>query len=134
MKISADMDHAIISRAEVERLLALQEGHFLDFKSIEIQPSKLLRTVSAFANADGGELYIGVYAPSNGGANTWKGFQSPEEANGHIQAIEQVLPLGNYYRGEFLYGDGAHGVVLHLDIRKSREIVKTANAEVYVRG
>jgi hypothetical protein len=39
-----------ISRTEVERIFQLEEGHYLDFKSVEIEPAKLSRSVSAFAN------------------------------------------------------------------------------------
>ncbi len=46
--------------AEVQKLLACSEGHFLDLKSREIKPSKLSRSMSAFANAEGGELFIGI--------------------------------------------------------------------------
>lgn len=122
-----------LTSEEVDRILAQQEGHFLDFKAIEVQPGKLLRTVSAFANADGGELYVGVSAPSSGGPPVWKGFENVEASNGHVQAIEQILPIGNYYKAEFLACSGQAGLVLHLEVLKSREIIKTANGEVYVR-
>ena len=41
-------------------VLSYTEGHFPDLKAKEIKPSKLTKSVSAFANADGGELYIGI--------------------------------------------------------------------------
>ena len=49
-----------ITAEEVAKLLARQEGHFLDMKGKRIAPAKLTRSISAFANADGGELLIGV--------------------------------------------------------------------------
>ena len=36
------------------------ESHFLDHKACQIKPSKLTKAVAAFANADGGELYVGI--------------------------------------------------------------------------
>jgi len=36
------------------------EGQFADVKAKEIAPSKLSKTISAFANSDGGDLYIGI--------------------------------------------------------------------------
>ena len=41
-------------------ILGLEEGHFADLKSVDIAPAKLTKTIAAFANADGGELYLGV--------------------------------------------------------------------------
>lgn len=49
-----------ITPAQQARILGANEGHFLDFKAKEIGPGKLTKAISAFANADGGELYIGI--------------------------------------------------------------------------
>ena len=127
------MDLVSVTDADVTRLLATGEGHFLDFKAIEIQPNKLLRTISAFANADGGELYIGINAPSDGGSKSWAGFETQEAANGHIQAIEEILPLGNYHRAGYLLWPKGFGLVLHVEVFKSREIVVTPNGDIYIR-
>ena len=45
---------------EVTALLSQQESHFLDFKDVRITPGKLSKGVSAFANASGGELFVGI--------------------------------------------------------------------------
>ena len=42
----------------LDKILNQVEGHFLDFKRKAVQPSKLSQTISAFANAEGGELYV----------------------------------------------------------------------------
>ena len=47
-----------ISQAERDKVLALRESHFCDFKSILIKPAKLTRTIAALSNAEGGEVYI----------------------------------------------------------------------------
>lgn len=122
-----------INSEELEKLFSREESHFLDYKSIDIQPNKLLRTVSAFANSDGGEIYIGISQPSNGGPKNWLGFNSIEAANGFIQAIEEVLPLGNYNRIEFLKTTSEQGYILRLEVFKTREIIKTSAGDVYVR-
>lgn len=49
-----------ITRPQFAELLAREEGHFLDFKSKAIAAAKMTKTLSAFANADGGELFLGV--------------------------------------------------------------------------
>lgn len=48
-----------IDDAQLGRVLAYEEGHFGDIKAIEIQPSKMSESVSAFANMEGGELWLG---------------------------------------------------------------------------
>jgi ATP-dependent DNA helicase RecG len=49
----------VISLSQVAQLLALHEGQFYDLKAKEIQALKLSKAISAFANTDGGDLYIG---------------------------------------------------------------------------
>ena len=54
------METSRISTEQVQKLLEIEEGHFADLKSTDVGPAKLTRTISAFSNASGGELYIGV--------------------------------------------------------------------------
>ena len=122
-----------ITEKEQEKLFSRDEGHFLDFKAIEIKPSKLLRTVSALANSDGGEIFVGISQSSKGGEKMWEGFNSVEDANGFIQAIEEVLPLGNYNKIEFLSSDVNNTFLLHIEIFKAREIIFTSSKNIYVR-
>jgi predicted HTH transcriptional regulator len=49
-----------ITSDQAEYILNLDEGHFLDLKSQDVSPAKLTKTISAFSNADGGELFIGI--------------------------------------------------------------------------
>lgn len=127
------MDTQHISPEELSKLYSRTEGHFLDFKSKAIQPGKLTRSISAFANSDGGELFIGIEEPSSGGPKTWDGFSSHESANGFIQAIEQICPLGDGLKLSFLTTDGQAGSVLYVEVFKSRDIVRTTSNDVYVR-
>jgi predicted HTH transcriptional regulator len=46
-----------VSDSEVKELLAIEEGHFVDLKAI---PSRAHESNAALANAEGGELFIGV--------------------------------------------------------------------------
>ncbi|MDW7555582.1 MULTISPECIES: helix-turn-helix domain-containing protein [Azospirillum] len=45
---------------ELQKILDADEDHFFDTKGCKIQPAKLQETFVAFANADGGEIYVGV--------------------------------------------------------------------------
>lgn len=120
-----------ISPDDATKLLDKPEGHFADFKAIEISPAKLTRSISAFANADGGELFVGV--DETQGGMTWRGFADVEDANGLIQAVEDVLAIGSECRVEFLAADEREGVVVHIEVSKTRQIVATASGDVYQR-
>ncbi len=124
-----------ISASEVKRLLELEEGHYLDLKSVDIRPAKLTETVSAFANTAGGEIFVGIAEESSasGKQRLWQGFQDMEAANGHIQAIEAMSPLGNHYKATFLKSADQSGLVLHLVVFKVKEILLASGNCPYVR-
>ena len=65
-----------ISKTERDTVLALDEDHFYDLKAKEISPSKLSESVSAFANAAGGEIFVGVKETRKGAhkVRSWDGF------------------------------------------------------------
>ncbi|MBZ5539922.1 MAG: putative DNA binding domain-containing protein [Acidobacteriia bacterium] len=124
-----------IEEAEANRILALEEGHYLDLKRAEIMPAKLAQAVSAFANTAGGELFIGIEESDRSGAKPrrWRGFADIEEANPHIQVIEAMSPLGTHYRASFLSAPGQTGHVLHLIIFKTKDILYASDGVAYVR-
>ncbi|QAU46943.1 ATP-binding protein [Bradyrhizobium guangzhouense] len=126
------IDVTALSDAQFADLLARGEGHFLDFKAKEVSPAKLTKSLSAFANADGGELFIGVL---NSGSPTkrWSGFVDPEAANGHIQAFEEFFPLGSYFKYQFLKSDRYPGLLLHCEILKTPDIRSASDKVFYLR-
>ena len=91
-----------ITKEQAVKILALDEGHFMDLKATEIQPAKLTQTLSAFANADGGDLYVGIAEVKPSKKRVWQGFADPEAANGHIQALESLFPLGHDFEYTYL--------------------------------
>lgn len=113
-------------------VLVVEEGNFSDVKAIEIAPASLTKTLAAFANADGGEIFIGI-DELDGGERRWRGFADQEDANGHIQIFETLFPLGGEHRYEFLEAKGDQGKVLHVEIDKSLSIKKASNGKVYKR-
>jgi ATP-dependent DNA helicase RecG len=125
-----------IPQSEVDRLLEVEEGHYSDVKRIEIKPSKLSETVSAFANTSGGEIFVGVAEDKQKDGSTvrhWAGFINMEAANGILQVLEGMAALGNHYRATFLNSPGQSGHVLHLTVLKTREILKASDGHPYVR-
>lgn len=115
------------------KLLSLEEGHFSDIKSLRIAPAKLTVSIAAFANAEGGELFIGVEENKTTGQRSWLGFDSPEAANGHIQAFEALFPLGTEFAYEFLRNSACDGLVLKVSVHKARQIKRASSGKVYVR-
>ncbi|MDJ0681080.1 MAG: ATP-binding protein [Xenococcaceae cyanobacterium MO_167.B52] len=114
------------------KLLESQEDHFRDFKSKKIKPAKITKTISAFANADGGDLYIGIDEDKENKIKLWRGFENVEEANGFIQIFEKLFPLGQEFSYEFLKVSDA-GLVLHINIHKTHDIKKASDDKVYLR-
>jgi ATP-dependent DNA helicase RecG len=111
-----------ITSEQLNQILQKEESHFLDFKAIEVKPAKLCKFISGFANADGGELYIGIDEETLGNTKTrdWRGFADQESANGHLQIFEELFPLGDGYSYTFLSSECHPGLVLQVTILKSR--------------
>lgn len=114
------------------KILQSQEDHFRDFKSKQIKPAKLTKSLSAFANADGGDLYIGIEEDKVNGIMLWRGFENIEEANGFIQIFEKLFPLGQEFSYEFLKVSDS-GLVLHINVHKTVDIKKASDNRVYIR-
>jgi len=124
-----------VTDKQFNMVLSYKEGHFLDLKSIDITPAKLTKTISAFANADGGELFIGVDEVIEGDSKkrVWRGFPDVEAANAHVQVFEEFFPLGQYFSYEFLSVTPFQGLVLKVEIGKTRDIIKASDGKVYLR-
>ncbi|OOO25765.1 ATP-dependent DNA helicase RecG [Agrobacterium sp. YIC 4121] len=113
----------------------MSEGHFADLKSAEILPSKLTKTFSAFANTGGGDVYIGIeeVISADGKERLWKGFADQEACNPIFQVMESLGPLANNYTAEFFRAKDHSGLVLHINIFKSQEIISATDGKIYVR-
>src|ERR1700690_764708 len=120
---------------QVRKVIETEEGHFADVKAIEAKPGKLTEDISAFANADGGELFIGIdEGTASGGrrTRTWRGFHDVEAANGHLQAFDRHFPLSSEFHYELL--DSAFpGLVLHVIVNKTIGVTLASNNIPYVR-
>ncbi len=125
-----------ISEVQVEKVLALTEGQFGDLKGKAILPASLTKTISAFANSDGGDLYVGIDEDISGEGKkvrSWNGFVDIEGANAHLQVFENLFPLGTNYQYEFLAPETKPGLVLHVLVNKTSGIVKASNGIPYLR-
>lgn len=130
-----DISKMKLTEKEKDILLAYEEDHFTDLKAKEITPKKLSKSVSAFANSSGGDLYIGISEIEHGitKIREWKGFKDIESANGHIQGLSTLFPLGDYYNYEFLETETEPGYVLKIHINKTRDVTLASDGIPYIR-
>lgn len=122
-----------IDREQAEKIVNIEENYLNDVKAKEIKPAKLSETVSAFANAGGGDIYIGITETGTAKQRGWEGFQDVEEANDITQTLFQAHAFGNHLIFEFLSCDDFPGYVLHITVKKVKEIVRSTKEEVFVR-
>jgi ATP-dependent DNA helicase RecG len=121
---------------QAQLLIQIGEGQFSEVKAKEIAPAKLTKTLSAFANSDGGDLYVGVAEAFIGGGvkqRSWEGFADVEAANGHIQSFERLFPLGTDFQYEFLSCATRQGLILHVQVNRTQAIMKADDAVPYIR-
>lgn len=117
---------------ETQDLITKLEDHFNDFKSKDIAPAKLQETFVAFANADGGNIYIGI-EDANSQRERIRGFNEPEEANAIISILlENTNPVVENVEIEYLKTNSS-GLILHVDIPKSPKVHYTAAGDCFIR-
>lgn len=122
-----------IDDEQAAKIIAIQENYLNDIKAREIKPAKLSETISAFSNAAGGDVYVGVGEDKTANTRTWLGFDDPEQANDIFHVLFQAHAFGNHVKFEFLSNKSLQGLVLHITIKKVKEIVKSSSGEVFVR-
>ena len=121
-----------LTREEEQKILELNEDHFNDLKGKLIAPSKLQEVFVAFANSDGGDLYIGVEDPTFTG-DRMNGLRNQEEANAMIETLlEQTVPAVENVLVEFLQSN-EKGLILHFNIPKSPKVHYTSAGDCYIR-
>lgn len=120
-----------ISKLELENLLKKKETHYLDFKSSDISGKDLQRHIVGFANADGGEIYIGI-AESSGGFCA-KPFSTIESANQLLQvALLEINPTIEDLVVDFLEINN-NSYLIRFVIPKSPKLHHTTAGDCYVR-
>ena len=122
-----------ITDEQAASILATQENYLNDIKAKEIKPAKLSETISAFANAAGADVYIGIGEDKTNKTRTWNGFLDPEAANDFFHVLFSAHPFGNHLKFEFLENEKQAGLILHIIVKKVKEIVKSSGGDIYVR-
>jgi len=129
------MQVSSISATQRSSILNISEDHFHDVKGKDIKPSKLSESISAFANADGGEIYIGIEEDKSvtPKRRTWRGFLDVEETNSFLQMLNQIAPLADFLSVSLIEGTGNLGLVLKIEILKNSTVVKSTDGKVFIR-
>ncbi|MGV8925725.1 MAG: ATP-binding protein [Ewingella sp.] len=126
------METLDITNEELSIIASLKEDHFNDFKSKQISPAKLQECFVAFANSDGGDLYVGIEDEKSVRERVI-GFIEPEEANGLIHTLlEETAPSVENVYITFLKTN-ENGYILHVNIPKSPKVHYTASGDCHVR-
>ena len=121
-----------LGEQDLQNLLLKKEDHFFDFKSKRIKPATLQETFVAFANADGGELIIGIEDEKVSSGQRVDPFSNPEEANALINVLlEETKPAVEGLGIEFFSVSG--GVLLHITVPKSPKVHYTASGDCYIK-
>ncbi len=83
-----------ISVREAAQICQRDEGHFFDRKGRAVSGKQIQKIATAFANADGGELLVGIKddKDESNPSKRWDGAQRLEELNGLLQALFEVKP------------------------------------------
>lgn len=123
----------VISSTDAEKIVALPESWLMDMKGKDIKPAKLSRTVSAFANSNGGEIYLGISHFDDKDRYFWDGFINEEKFNQYATLLEEILPSFELYVIEAFEHSIEHTYVFHIIIHKTNTIIKASDGKAYVR-
>ena len=110
-----------ISEADAISLSSQAEGHFYDRKAAQIKGAKLQKIVCAFANSDGGDVYVGIADDKDepDPAKRWHGAATMEEYNQLIQSTLEIKPSPPVVM-QFLRSPLSPNYVLHIQVDKSQ--------------
>lgn len=123
----------VISQKEVFDLVNLQESWLIDKKGKDIKPAKLSRTISAFANTNGGDVYLGISRKEEKTDYYWDGFISEEDINPFIEVITKQFDSYEDYSIDIYQSEEDRTFVVHIVVHKTHRIVFASDNKAYVR-
>lgn len=123
----------MVTEAELLKIFEIEENHFNDFKAKDISGKKFSKIISAFANASGGDIYVGIREENNTKIKHWEGFDFIEDANSFIQVLDAISGIENFHEIEFLKHPILNTYVLKVSIFKTNTIIKTTDKKIFIR-
>ena len=131
--MSIKYNNRIITQAEMNTLLQMQESWLIEKKGKDIKPAKLTKTISAFANTNGGDIYLGISNEENKNSYNWDGFDCEEKMNQHIDVITAMFDSYDDFSLETYQCENVGSFVLHVVVHKTQKIVYASDSKAYVR-
>ena len=123
----------ILTDTEVDKLIDMQESWIMDKKGKDISPNKLSRTISALANSNGGDIYLGISCKDDKNQYFWDGFVAEEDADKHLEIIDSTVGNNADYNIESFVNDSVPGIVYHIQIHKCARIIYSTDHIAYKR-
>lgn len=111
------------------------ESDFFDRKAFEIKPAGLEKIVVAFANADGGEVLVGItdekHEPEP--LKRWVGRDSREAYNQHLEALVRLNPTVDFKYVFLKRRTMSRTYVLKVSVSKGLQVHEASDKSVYIR-
>lgn len=123
-----------ITQEDVERIVLMEESWLLDMKGKDIKPSKISRTISAFANTNGGEVYLGISRAEDKTKYYWDGFADEESFNPYTSVLDEILPSYEAYAIDAYLHPTEHTWVFHITVHKTNSIIYASDKKAYQRS
>lgn len=122
-----------IIEQEFYSIINQKEGNFLDFKSKAISGTSLQEAIVALANADGGEIIIGILDESQAvGEKRIDGFDKIEDANQLIHNYFKLIkPSLIDAKHEFLFYKQKYILILNIPAKDT--VYRTGGEDVFLR-
>lgn len=122
-----------VTQKEIDDILIIQEDWLIDKKGKDIKPAKLSKTVSAFANTNGGDIYLGISHKDDKTVYFWDGFDSEEQMNQHIDVVTNMFDSYEDYSMETYQSNVDGTFVLHIVVHKTQKIIYASDGKAYIR-
>lgn len=122
-----------LTNDELIKLFEIEEDHFNDFKAKDISGKGFSKIVSAFGNASGGDVFVGIREENDTKIKHWEGFSTIEDCNAFLQIIDSIGSIIGYYDVEFLKHPTLNTYVLKITIFKTTAIVYTTDNKIFLR-
>ena len=122
-----------VTQKEIDDILIIQEDWLIDKKGKDIKPAKLSKTVSAFANTNGGDIYLGISHKDDKTVYFWDGFDSEEQMNQHIDVVTNMFDSYEDYSMETYQSNVDGTFVLHIVVHKTQKIIYPSYGKAYIR-
>lgn len=124
-----------LDKSESMHYCTKEEDHFFDKKAVDIKGDKIQKIAVAFANADGGEVLIGICDDKDEAIpeKRWVGHETTEAFNQIIQALTELTPSIDF-RFDFLARENeARNYVMRVKINKGLAVHETASKKIFIR-